>query len=196
MGLETGTMPGDLNEAWPLETDVKFEGPAHMRLTKLALKNQVALQKTFAQATITNQATNTVALTGTGSDVLIPPTGYVQVPRIISDIALGGFTVSAAGIKIPADGYYRIDGWLSCKSTTAASTLGVVFSVTRAYSTSYTPRPTPSKVIGANDLVLISGGGFLAAQKDDIVSVYIASSHTATITVPNANIRLQWMAPL
>lgn len=40
MGIESGvTYPGGLNSAWPLDTDTRREGAAHIRETKLALKN-------------------------------------------------------------------------------------------------------------------------------------------------------------
>jgi hypothetical protein len=40
MGLESGaTYPVGLNSAWPLDTDTRREGAAHIRETKLCLKN-------------------------------------------------------------------------------------------------------------------------------------------------------------
>ena len=44
MGLESGaTFPVGLNSAWPLDTDTRREGAAHIRETKLALKNYAKL---------------------------------------------------------------------------------------------------------------------------------------------------------
>ena len=44
MGLESGaTYPVGLNSAWPLDTDTRREGAAHIRETKLCLKNYAKL---------------------------------------------------------------------------------------------------------------------------------------------------------
>lgn len=196
MGLESGNMPSDLNVAWPLLTDPKVEGPDHFQLIKRALKNWFDLQKTFGQFVITNQPTNTVTVIGTGSDTLVPPTGYVPIPGLVKDFAFNGLESVNGGIQISQPGYYRLDGWLSCKTTAGTAAIAVVFAITRNGVTSYTPRPTPAEVPGANELGLVSGGGFFAGQEGDVVTAHIASSNSGTITIPNANLRIQWMAPL
>ena len=39
MTVESATYPAQLNAAWPLDTDTRREGAAHIRVTKTALMN-------------------------------------------------------------------------------------------------------------------------------------------------------------
>jgi Domain of unknown function (DUF4082) len=65
MGLGSGNLISDLNEAWPLGTDPKKEGDDHLRLLKHVVKNDAATKADLAgKATILNGTATPTAATG------------------------------------------------------------------------------------------------------------------------------------
>lgn len=146
---------------------------------------------------ITNNEANTYAVTGTGTDQLVPPAGYVQ---------LGGFTLGAGNtghdfvlnagneLIVPDAGYYDIDGWLNFRHTTINSTAAAVFGFDFPSNPGvivYSPRPTGENVPNNGRLGIVSGGGSSQLEAGTKLTVWVASDNTGTLTVPNATLRIK-----
>lgn len=143
---------------------------------------------------ITNNETNTYVVTGTGTDQLVPPTGYVQI---------GGFSLGSGTsnhdfvlnngneLVLPDDGYYDIDGWLNFRHSTNSSTAAVVFRFEDPQGgIVFSQRPTGENVPNNGRLGLITGGGSSQFTAGTKVTFWIASDNSGTITIPNSTVRV------
>ena len=154
----------------------------------------------ISQTTINNDETNTYAVTGTGIDTLVPPTGYIKISGFSQSLVSGGITFDEINqeIILPVDGVYNAEGWLNFRHSANTATSSVVFGIEFPENPgviAYSPRPTAQRNSSQNKLTLISGGGTLEATAGTKLSVWIASDTSGTITVPNANLRVWFVAP-
>jgi len=99
MGLETVTQVSDLNELWPLSTDLRTQGDDHLRAIKVALKSlltnpeQVASRHIDGEIpTLTSSSTATLAHTPSpAASLIFAINGVIQVPGATS---AGHYTIS------------------------------------------------------------------------------------------------------
>lgn len=145
----------------------------------------------FSQMSVTNNESNTVSVTGTGTDTLVPPTGYVKITGFSQEVAIGGVTVVNDEFVIPSDGWYQGDGWATFRHSQNNSTVALVFGITPSGgSLVFSPRPTANKNPNLAELGNIAGGGIFYATAGTTLGVYCASDNTGDVTIPNASLRL------
>lgn len=147
--------------------------------------------------TVTNNETNTYTVTGTGTDQLVPPTGYVQIGNFSLTVGSTNhdFVLNSGNeLVVPDAGYYDIDGWLNFRHSTNGSTVAAVFGFDFPSNPGvivYSPRPTGLNVPNNGRLGIVSGGGSAQLEAGTKVSVWIASDNSGTVTIPNANLRIK-----
>lgn len=146
---------------------------------------------------ITNDESNSFAVTGTGTDQLVPPTGYIPLTgfTMASGSTGNDFVYTAQDeLVVPDDGYYDIDGWMSFRHTVNNSTVAVIFGFEFASDPGnivYSPRPTAMETPRNDRLGLLSGGGAAQLSTGDKITVWIASNNSGTVTCPNATLRIK-----
>jgi hypothetical protein len=145
----------------------------------------VKINATFSSTSITTDLTNTVALTGTGSEHFIGNTGFVAVTGYVG-MASNVFTFDVNGnAVIPVDGYYKADGYLTVLSSANNATVGIKFSFNGSI---LSPRPVNARMPNAGDYGLVSGNGSFYATAGTIVGVAIACDKNTTLTIPSSTV--------
>lgn len=100
MGLESGaTQPSNLNSSWPLDTDTRREGAAHIRETKLCLQN---FSKNLSGSIASKSWCSTIYPIGstvvTGPESSANPTNYIGGTWYYA----GKLTLNQANVVPPA----------------------------------------------------------------------------------------------
>lgn len=146
---------------------------------------------------VTNDESNTYPVTGTGTDILLPPTGYVKISGFtIGSGSTGNDFVLENGsdLVVPDNGYYDVDGWMNFRHTSNNATVSAVFGVEKASNPGtiiYSPRPTAFNTPNGDRLGLLSGGGSLQLEAGDKLTVWVAADKTGTVICPNATLRIK-----
>lgn len=158
----------------------------------------------YATMAITQNEANTLSVTATANDETTPPplpvaagpgpfNGYVKVGGYALERAKE-ITFSDNALTLPNDGVYAVNiGWATFRHSQNSSIVSFLLAVEREGVLTFSQRPTGSRVPNVGDPANIGGGGTLDAQAGDIVSVWLASSKTGTVTVPNSNVTIQML---
>lgn len=153
----------------------------------------------FGTLAITQQPSNSVTLVGTGASALNPPetpqptiggsyAGYQKLPGFQLERA-SGFGLSDSGLVASVAGTYIVSvGWGTFEHSQNSSTVAFVLAIERAGTLTFSQRPTGHRVANLGDPSNISGGGTLELEAGDVISVWLASDKSGTVTVPNANL--------
>lgn len=150
----------------------------------------------FGEMNITTNESNTVTIVpgqDLPNDTLIPitpGTTYFPVPGYSAGISEGlTYEPSTGGLRATVTGTYEFGGWLSCRHSVNASTVGVVFGIYRKGAfVGISPRPTPAELPNGGDLGLISGRGLVELQQGDTIVPLIGSDNSGTITINNSTL--------
>lgn len=172
--------------------------------TGITLSELSALSyKAYITITRTQDETNTFSVTGTGSDILTPPSGaqavgsasyngYVKVDGFSSERSVNLSLDGDDDVIISDDGVYEASvAWATFRHTSANSTVGFIIGIERAGFYYFSQRPTSGEVPASDDLGNIAGGGTFDALAGDKISLWVAANNTGTVYVPNANITIK-----
>lgn len=137
----------------------------------------------------------TIAVTGTGSNLLTPPTGYTKIAGYTEYTNYGSLLTVVAGELVigtlPVGNYFIVGtGYMDPSHSLNNSSVGVVFGLTRAAVTTYTPRAVHTVMPNTGNINNIAGNGtVVGVQSGDTIGVYLASDKTGTVTVHTSNIQ-------
>lgn len=140
----------------------------------------------FGDRGVTNNAT-TIAITAAADSSLATSSDYIQITGIFNtqpDGASYGVTQNTNSVTVSRSGYYRLEFWCSLKSTTNNTQVAIKAGVNGAVS-SVSKRP---KIYMRNAGEIHSGSafGYVYLNANDVLSIHIASTTSATLTIEDA----------
>lgn len=162
----------------------------------------------YGNLTVTQNESNTYAVTGTGNTTLLPPdtpqpetggsyNGYVKLGNFDVE-SFKKMTLTSDGATVDVPGRYKVTpAWGSMRHTANSSVVAFVFAVKSASDglVRFSQRPTPARLPNTTDPGNVSGGGLVDAAVGDEFSLWVASNNTGTVTLVNANILIEMMDP-
>ena len=173
--------------------------------------NRVAMGNTVTDGTgIPNPSRLiTVNMTGNGSDELLtPPVSPQPVtggnynsfqPIAFSEIeSSGAISVIDGAIVIGEGGagrYRTSHAWLDMASDRRANNVGFTFCTERNGELYFSSRVAGGRLSDQDDRTNISGGGFVDFEVGDKLSIWGCSELEAVITIYDANIGMEMVAP-
>ena len=136
----------------------------------------------------------TIAVTGTGSNLVIPPTGYVPVLNQYLQVLKSGTAIDVSGFAfalINRDTLLKIDAYVDLSHSANNSTVGVVFCIIRGGVTSFSARAVHSKMPNGDDIGNIAGTGTINALAGDQIGIAVASDISGTVTIRTSSLVFQ-----
>lgn len=147
------------------------------------------------QLSVTNPVTPAnVSVTGTGSNLVIPPDGYVPVLNYYQQVLISGSAIGITGTGfalIQRDMLLKIDAYVDLSHPANNATVGVVFCIIRGGVTSFSDRAVHAKMPNNGDIGNIAGTGTIYALAGDQIGVAVASDITGTVRIRSSSIVYQ-----
>lgn len=139
----------------------------------------------YGQINISNNAA-ALALTAAVDQTLASNSDYVQVQGIFNAIPHGlnfGITQQANSLTVARNCVIRPHVWMSVTSNVANTNVAIKFAVNGVIGLERRPR---AKIGSGGDRVNIAAHGFATFNAGDVVTLWIASDKTASITIDDA----------
>ena len=155
---------------------------------------ELSLLTSCIQVSITHpepESSAQVAVTGQGTTNLVPPTGFVQLLNVYSEVlnAGPGFSVEPDGrVRVNSDVLIKVDAYADIKHSVNNSTVGAAFSILRNETLIYSARSVHTRMPNAGDIGHLSGIGVVQALKDDVIGIGLASDLSGNITVRTSSV--------
>jgi hypothetical protein len=159
-------------------------------------------QQPYINIIRTQDTTNNIVLTGTGSDDLWPPAtpqpltggayeGYRKIGNLVPNKEAGltlvdgddetGAALTACDIPITEDGTYRVDGFTTFAHPTNNSTVAFVFAVELGGVYIWSPRPIKHDMPNGGGNANLAGEGILSVPAGAVLSMWVASDNSGTV---------------
>lgn len=158
----------------------KGDGSTEVRLLKTSEIDQSTNQ--YGEHDITGNST-VIAMTAAVDSTLATNTDYVQVAGIWDAVPHGdinGMTHDTEGLTATVAGVYEVHIWLGAKSSINSTVVAFKFAVDGAIALVRRPK---SFLRNAGEIHNLSAHGFVTLAAAQAVTLYMASSTTADITI-------------
>lgn len=136
----------------------------------------------YGQLTISSNATP-LALTAAVDPALLSNSDYIQVAGIWNAIPHGlnnGVTQQTNSFTIARNGVYKVAMWANVTSNIGATIMAFKFAVNGVITLVRRPEV---RITNSNDVENLSAYGFASFNAGDVVTLWIASTKTANITL-------------
>jgi hypothetical protein len=136
----------------------------------------------YGQLAISSNST-TIAITAAVDPTLLTNSDYIQVTGVWNPIPHGlnnGVTQQTNSVTVARNGVYRISMWANVTSSVGATIMAFKFATNGVITLIRRPEV---RIDNINDVENVSAYGFAEFTAGDVVTLWIASTKTADITL-------------